>query len=202
MFPSPASYLLAPLTPTAFSPESLFVLSSPPLLGDMKLVQVELEQRSLRGDLLDVLHTRISRKRRGMKPHKPQKQEFDNLFKAQETKEEEKKRSEWKSKVEESFYLDILILPRKKPPPGKHDEVKAMERKYSLCYCVQRGNYECKNSTIIIQGIGVDEAVEFNTEGLSWYNSSVGVGSYFQVDLNQKVIYPNKMWAGCKSLLL
>lgn len=59
MFPSPASYLLAPLTPTAFSPESLFVLSSPPLLGDMKLVQVELEQRSLRGDLLDVLHTRI-----------------------------------------------------------------------------------------------------------------------------------------------
>ena len=51
-----------------------------------------------------------------MKPHKPQKQEFDILSNAQETKEEREKMSKWKSKVKQSFSLDILILPRKPPP--------------------------------------------------------------------------------------
>lgn len=61
-----------------------------------------------------------------MKPHKPQKQEFDILSNAPETKEERKKMSKWKSEIEQSFYLNILILPRKPPtvPPHHHHPEK------------------------------------------------------------------------------
>lgn len=96
--------------------------------------------------------------------------------------------SKRKSQVRESFCLEILILPGNKtpPPPRKHYEVKTMKQKYLNVVT------ECKDSTDTKTSVQWMKLWSLDIEIVMVQLLSGGVGSCFQVDLNQ-VIYPTKM---------